>query len=150
MVSSIAPSLQAYEDDLRKRRLGDLNPDANEVYEFGCHGSFGSSTTVRIIRRGSQIICVSHVNRFYEAEIYDAKIVEEWGRLQAMLRRVDFWRLPKYGTACGLDGETWTLEGREGTAYHRVQRWSPCSGSVFDLGMLFVDIAGVTMPSDKP
>jgi hypothetical protein len=41
----------------------------------------------------------------------------------------------------GLDGANWLIEGRRSDVYRAVRRWSP-TGAFFDLGRVFLDIAG--------
>jgi hypothetical protein len=46
------------------------------------------------------------------------------------------------GCGAGADGARWIVEARDGAGYRLVQRWSPVSGPVHDLGMLLVGYTG--------
>jgi hypothetical protein len=102
-----------------------LNLDADEVYQFTCSGAFGSTIIVRIIHGHGQTICVCYASHGFDPVIMDAKIISEeaWTQVKERLAEVDFWHLPE---------------------------WSPRDGPVFDLGTLFVELAGVELPHDQP
>ena len=69
-------------------------------------------------------------------------------RVQAL----DYWNLPtreeKKGTI-GVDGAQWILEGVQNGKYKVVDRWSPRSGPVRDLGLAMVHLAGLRIPSHE-
>lgn len=143
---------------LMLRRMA-LNPDADEVYQFNCRGCNGSTTTVRLIRRVEQVICVSYMRHGFEPERLDAKPLpaSDWHRLKAKLDQTDFWHLAEHELHAGLDGEDWEVEGRWRRIgplfedeYRCIKRWTPHKGPFFDLGCLFVELAGVEMPNDVP
>jgi hypothetical protein len=63
----------------------------------------------------------------------------------------DYWKLSSRGeekpSADGLirvqvDGAQWIIEVLDGNAYHVVDRWSPESGIIHDLGMRFMALSG--------
>ena len=66
----------------------------------------------------------------------------------ATFERADFWNMPTYKDAVGLDGASWIVEARIGPHYHVVDRWSPPAGPFRDLGLSFMRLAG--LPTDGP
>jgi hypothetical protein len=60
----------------------------------------------------------------------------EWRRISSALKRSDFWATPTTEHQLGFDGARWVLEGRSGTRYHVVDRWSPTHGPFRDLCLL--------------
>ncbi len=66
----------------------------------------------------------------------------------AALRRTDFWAMPSPSNGPAPDGTDWIVEGRSGNAYHVVSRCSPVEGSFRDLGLLFMEFAG--LPTSGP
>jgi hypothetical protein len=65
----------------------------------------------------------------------------DWDRLEAALLTAGFWALDPCKDEFGLDGATWTIEGRRRDVYRVVERWSP-GGVIYDLGRTFFDLAG--------
>lgn len=61
--------------------------------------------------------------------------------LNAMLESTGFWTLPSNDRdSMGLDGSQWIVEAVTDGKYHIVDRWSPKSGPVRDLGLFFIKI----------
>jgi len=57
----------------------------------------------------------------------------------AQVNRVDFWSLPgPVDDQTGTDGSQWIIEGVREGKYHVVDRWSPGSGAIRELGLVFV------------
>lgn len=55
-----------------------------------------------------------------------------------------FWSLPSVDAEMGgFDGSQWIVEVRVESAYHFVDRWSPESGPVRQLGQLFIELSKV-------
>ena len=55
-----------------------------------------------------------------------------------------FWTLPTYVKKDILDGSTWLIEARSGERYHFIVRRSPESGWVYQAGLMFIAISGLT------
>lgn len=75
-------------------------------------------------------------------------------RTQAFLSLVDrlnFWNTPNpVNDQKGTDGSQWIIEGVKGGHYHVVDRWSPKSGVVRELGqMLAFDLAKMNIPENE-
>lgn len=55
----------------------------------------------------------------------------QWIEVKEAVTALDFWRMPsEEKDCCGADGETWIIEGRRGSKYHVVRRWSPRNGAI--------------------
>ncbi len=55
-----------------------------------------------------------------------------------------FWDIPSYDlNKNGCDGAQWIVEGVMAGKYHIVDRWSPESGSVRNLGLLFLELGNI-------
>jgi hypothetical protein len=72
----------------------------------------------------------------------------EWDQIVKALLRADFWEMTGHLPADGQDGAQWIFEGRNGSAYHVVDRWSPETGAFRDVCLLLVRLAGL-LPSGK-
>jgi hypothetical protein len=64
-------------------------------------------------------------------------------RLMAAFSRCEFWNMPAPSDGPIPDGSTWVIEGRSGAVYHVVSRVSPRPGPFRDLGLLFMELAGL-------
>lgn len=75
---------------------------------------------------------------------------EEWNELDRRLCACSFWQLPATDPGhCGLDGETWTLDGVREGRYHSVIRWSSWIGESFGSACTyFAILAGIWPYSD--
>jgi hypothetical protein len=114
-----------------------------EVYRFTWRSSFNGDASVQIGRGEKNIIidwaCASfnHGNGRFRRCLERA----DWDRLEAALVTAGFWALDPCKGKFGLDGATWTIEGRRRDVYRVVERWSPGS-AIYDLGRTFFDLAG--------
>ena len=68
---------------------------------------------------------------------------EEWKAITTGLDSIAFWNLPARIHDVGLDGAEWILEGRRGTRYHVVDRWSPDQGAYRDFCLSLLSAAGM-------
>ena len=83
--------------------------------------------------------------------VEESLAVADWVRLTRMVRHADFWALPKTGGGSGLDGWTWTIEGRKGKRYHSCRSWCASISPAFrKLGKLLVELSGLQVPRDVP
>jgi hypothetical protein len=67
----------------------------------------------------------------------------EWSQVTRGLDAVGFWNLPTWVINYGRDGERWIIEGRDGSRYHVVDRWSPRAGPYRDIGLALLKLAGL-------
>ncbi len=59
------------------------------------------------------------------------------------VNRLSFWSLPaQEEPVAGPDGARWIIEGVRGEQYHVVHRWTPKSGAVRTLGLVFANDLG--------
>jgi hypothetical protein len=73
-------------------------------------------------------------------------------RFLATIQRLQFWELPTHETpeTAGCDGSQWIIEGIKDGKYHVVDRWTPATGAVHDLGLTFVfGLAQMRIPKDQ-
>jgi hypothetical protein len=65
------------------------------------------------------------------------------------VHQVDFWSMPTIDPVIGgEDGSEWIIEGVHDGKYHVVNRWSPSSGPIHELGLaLVIDLAGMNIPA---
>jgi hypothetical protein len=59
------------------------------------------------------------------------------------IENMNFWNLPSTTEQHGFDGSQWIFEGLSGGEYHVVERWSPESGAIKNLGLMFLKISGL-------
>ncbi len=142
------PSAEEFERFLRESELQRslvVKSEAAEAYGLRSEGAFGALTTVCIERAADGRITMTAMSRGAWSparRICMALTTADWGRLQAALNRADFWALPEQHNRFGLDGWDWTIEGRQGARYHASTCWVPDTGTYFDLGRLFLELAG--------
>ena len=70
-------------------------------------------------------------------------------QVQALLRhlnKADYWSLPSYKETGGNDGAQWIIEGVKQGKYHVVDRWSPESGPIHELGLMMIRMAQMNIP----
>ena len=67
------------------------------------------------------------------------------------INQVRLWQLPSADLkGPGCDGAEWIIEAKDGKRYHAVQRWSPQSGPVRELGLEFVlHLAQLNLPQKE-
>ena len=127
-----------------------------EVYRFVWLRTFGRPIAVRVSRsdRAATLVAVELTGAGgYEPGSISKRIAKkvaatEWDKLAAALGGVDFWRMPTKPSPPddGLDGAQWIIEGRRNSTYHVVDRWSPRGGPYRDAGLVFLKLAGVSVP----
>ena len=59
------------------------------------------------------------------------------------IETMDFWNMPTRMETSGLDGSHWIIEYLSKSRYHLVDRWSPTSGSIRDLGLNLLELSGL-------
>jgi hypothetical protein len=119
-----------------------------EVYRFVWDEAFGARAVVRIAKEQSRVTLrashrsglFSHTSTGNEPKLLTAI---DWQELRAALAFSGFWMLPRHPwpERRGLDGATWTIEGRRGDSYNCVSCRSPMPGPFHDAGTLFLELA---------
>ncbi len=76
---------------------------------------------------------------------------EQTQRFRLRLQQLKFWSLPNpVNDGKGTDGSEWIIEGVRKGRYHVVDRWTPTSGPVRELGeMLAFEMAKLTIPKNE-
>jgi hypothetical protein len=72
---------------------------------------------------------------------------DQVARLLLNIETAEFWGLPTNEATSGKDGARWIIEGVRQGRYHIVDRWSPRSGSVRDVGLYFMHLADLEVPA---
>lgn len=105
--------------------------------DVGPHGD-GQLNEKVIGGRGSQ-----HSGQLIRSDQKHVSFVEI-AKLLSSTAIKDFWSLPSRGKQSGCDGAFWILEGVQPSfAYHVVDRWSPDSGPVKEIGTSLAQWAGL-------
>ena len=132
------------------KRRSSQAPRADEVYTFASRGLYLTERVViTIARTGDAIILTtdSFANQPSSRHLSSA----EWMGFQSALERTGFWSMPEHDEDIGgLDGHTWSISGCCGEREHSSERWRPMSGPFFELGSLFVKLAGVELTYEPP
>lgn len=68
--------------------------------------------------------------------------LKEEKAVELALARTQVLNLPPKLCDMGLDGAEWIIEAVDGKGYHFVERWSPESGGVRDLGIALLGLTG--------
>jgi hypothetical protein len=132
--------------EIERERSPARYADAEEAYSLRIDPSFRGPTTVCIARAGDRVTLTARSRaRMFdpEREVHKPLSAKEWDARLWALHRADFWELPPWHPQLGLDGETWTIEGRQGDRYHSSSHWWPPAGPYRDLGRVFLDLAGL-------
>jgi hypothetical protein len=74
---------------------------------------------------------------------------KETAQLRAALKKADFWKMQVRRDDAGLDGAQWILEGRKGTEYRVVERWSPKTGPYRELCLSLLKLSGLVSGDEK-
>jgi hypothetical protein len=70
--------------------------------------------------------------------------VDEKNNFMSMVESNSFWELDSTEhDVKGCDGANWIIEGVKNRNYHIVDRWSPKSGPIKDLGLLFLSLGKI-------
>lgn len=134
-----------------------------EIYRFLWLRSFHHPVAVRITRRGEAISL--HGVQLDGAGGYEpGKITQrfekpvsaaDWRRLQEQLDAAQFWKMPtREEVVVGevvvrSDGAQWIIEGWRNGARHVTDRWTPAEGPYKKTGLLFLELAGLSIPKEE-
>ena len=115
-----------------------------EEYRFVWRSSFNGRALVHI-GRGEQNINLDWACRGRQGNGCFSRSIDppDWTRLEGALLAAGFWAISPEEERQGilLDGAEWVIEGRRCDVYRVVRRGSP-RGAIYDLGRVFLDIAG--------
>jgi hypothetical protein len=126
-----------------------------EVYRFLWLRTWGRPVAVRITkdRRNATIAAVEldgaggyepgKVRRRTRRKLTDL----EWKAISEGITALTFWSMPTETEESGADGAQWVLEGRNGSRYHVVDRWTPKSGAYRELCLQMLRLSGFLDPS---
>lgn len=119
---------------------------AAEVYRFLWLRTFHHPVAVRVVCKedGDMIVCkmCAGAGGYEPGRLMLNRSASfsphQKTQLKALLESSRFWELPSKDTSFGLDGSHWIVEAVKDGRYHIVDRWSPESGAVRDLGLFFI------------
>lgn len=57
----------------------------------------------------------------------------------------NFWNLPRESPSFGLDGSFWIFEGMMEGKYHVINRWTPKSPKIQEIGRMFIEYSGLNI-----
>jgi hypothetical protein len=134
------------------RRRSSPAPRADEVHSFASRDGYPSSAVVITVARAADKFTITTERpRAIPAEHSTRRLSSaEWMQLQSALERTGFWSMLERDDGIGLDGHTWSISGRSGEREHSSMCWSPSEGPFFELGSLFVKLAGVELTYEPP
>jgi len=126
-------------------------PMASEVYRFTWLRSFHEPWAIRVERTasGALLLAVETNGKGGQGAGRPTYTVSRelgnsgWNTMAACIQAADFWRLPLKDQSFGLDGAEWIFEGLRAGEYRVISRWSPGTGSFYDLGRCFMQLAGL-------
>ncbi|MGO8915281.1 MAG: hypothetical protein ACLQJR_05185 [Stellaceae bacterium] len=154
MVDDFLPSAEEIERAMREGDEEEHRVDrgkTDEAYRFRSHGPWFSSPeySVLIERAGDRATLTARSRvGLAEHKMIEPLTTDEWDRLIWALDGADFFAMPDCDPRMGLDGWTWTIEGRRDGRYRSVTRWCSARGEPFhDLGLVFLELAGFGKPA---
>jgi len=128
-----------------------------EVYRFLWLRTFHRPIAVRVARdaQGARLVAVElsgaggYAPGAIVSKVEKSLGAADWQTLMTALAGIDFWRMPTLPLQdpSGLDGAQWIVEGRRGSDYHVVDRWTPREGAYRDAGLAFLKLAGIDVPA---
>lgn len=122
----------------------------DEAYRFDWQRSFHPHIITRIGRSGDRITSTVW-SAYSEPDQNGSRALapEDWVILKLAIDRAQFWTSEPSERLFGLDGAFWLFEGREDERFHVAQRWSPEAGPFRELGLTFLELAGVHVPASE-
>lgn len=131
-----------------------LKPVAGtRTYRFTWLRTFNHPVAIRVVIGQAQ--CTLHATEldgaggYAPGKVYRQRVQdiapEACTRFEAFIRAQGFWYIARRGSAVGVDGSEWIIEGVT-DRYRVVTRWTPESGPVRAIGEQFLSLAGWTFP----
>jgi hypothetical protein len=135
-----------------------LSNATDEAYGLIHEGCGGSVLSICVARSTERVRMTARLNtRRLLLSRKPAQVVEkslpdaDWIRLTQLVNNADFWALPEWSAAGGLDGWDWTIEGRRAGIYHASTAWCGLGLVGFrELGDFLVAVSGMRVPQDIP
>jgi hypothetical protein len=148
---------------LKEPSLLDLSKDeSREVYRFLWVRSFDHPVAIRLEVRadGTGMLTTKVANGEAGFLKTITHLIEDISRpltreqthaFLAQVKRSQFWLLPSsINDQTGTDGAEWIIEGVKSGKYHVVDRWSPKTGTIRELGLTFLfGVAQMNVPKER-
>ena len=104
-----------------------------EIYRFVWLRTFHNPISIRIERQQNIYLLTwklcNGAGGYEPGQLTIAKQKQiddaNWGKFKTLLNQIDFWNTDTEIETMGFDGSQWILEGKEGSKYHVVDRWTP-------------------------
>lgn len=134
--------------------------DQAEVYRLLFVPSFEHPTSIRIWREGNQYqMAIKQLGTENPLEASPKDLIlnvtrpitaEEWNHFQELLKKASFWSMQSPDVReQGLDGVSFTLEGKNEGKYHAVFRWVPDDENFLALCDYLVEVTKLTWNYQK-
>ena len=139
-----------YSNMLRAMNEPALVPnEGKRAFRFTWLRSFHHPVTVRVDQEGDHYLLnaveMDGQGGYGPGKVYrrhsKSLSADESRQLDELIRKPGFWSLPSEIDELGFDGAQWIIEGVT-DEYHVVDRWSPKSGPVRNLGERFLSLTG--------
>jgi hypothetical protein len=132
-------------------------PEDRETYRFVWLRTFHAPIAVRVSKSKNDVqLQAIELNGAggYSPGVISRRVAKklsdaEWNSITKLLVAIQFWKLPTEVPSNGLDGAQWIFEGRQDGKYHIVDRWTPRDGTYHDLGVLFLQLSGLSIPEKE-
>jgi len=121
--------------------------DQEDTYRFLWLRTFHEPMAFRLLKSGKEsfklvIKKTGGAGGYEPGEIIVNKTIDLSNKqihdLLDKINECDFWNMPSQEKDIGADGSQWILEGKKGGEYHFVDRWSPESGCIYEIGRMFM------------
>ncbi|HVJ13989.1 MAG TPA: hypothetical protein VM686_01050 [Polyangiaceae bacterium] len=119
---------------------------AGETYRFLWLRSFHPQIAVRVEAMAAGARLTAFEQEYGGNRTNRTLSTDEWNLLQEALDRADFWTTDPWVRRGGPDGAQWVFEGRLDSRYQVVDRWTPHSGPIRELGLLFIRLSKISVP----
>jgi hypothetical protein len=128
-----------------------------EVYRFLYLRSFHGAVSVRLERTDDGLavhaVEMNDDGRFYpeytpptvRRRLHTTLNHSHWQTVASAARAANFWNTRTMGGTRGNDGSMWIVEGRDGSRYNLVVRWSP-KDKLHTFGMHLIDLSSLSIP----
>jgi hypothetical protein len=150
--SGYAPPWAAFREPGLEKYKGE-----NEVYRLTWMRTFNHPVAIRMEKSPEQVTLYVKMMDGRGGYDWGKLIVSKriplmpvaWSELQKKIAGNHFWQLSTRIDEGGFDGSTWILEGYANGVYHAINRWSPATGPVRDIGDYLIQLSGLSISESE-